>query len=95
MDSTKNPEISGPCNIDLFYFPMDTQYCYLIYQSYNYNAEQVRLQWNLKLEEAVYNISGPISLPDYDLIKMVEECIVSVGSSSFKKRRLMFDQYYI
>ncbi|CAB02858.3 Ligand-gated ion channel 50 [Caenorhabditis elegans] len=38
--------VKGACNMDLVDFPMDTQSCRLNYQSFTYNNEEVRLQWN-------------------------------------------------
>ncbi|EFP05845.1 CRE-LGC-48 protein [Caenorhabditis remanei] len=38
--------VKGPCNMDLEDFPMDTQSCRLNYQSFSYNNDEVRLQWN-------------------------------------------------
>ncbi|CAI2354865.1 unnamed protein product [Caenorhabditis sp. 36 PRJEB53466] len=38
--------VKGPCSMDLEDFPMDTQSCRLNYQSFSYNNDEVRLQWN-------------------------------------------------
>ncbi|CAI5451265.1 unnamed protein product [Caenorhabditis angaria] len=38
--------VKGPCSMDLEDFPMDTQSCRLNYQSFSYNNEEVRLNWN-------------------------------------------------
>ena len=34
--------LAGPCEMDLTAFPMDVVTCALIFESFNYNAEEVR-----------------------------------------------------
>ncbi|KAE9553462.1 hypothetical protein FO519_003334 [Halicephalobus sp. NKZ332] len=60
--------LQGPCLLDLTYFPMDTQQCNLIFESYSYNTAEVRIVW--RDWEAV-SIPDPNSkkLPDFELIE--------------------------
>ncbi|MCP9265128.1 Ligand-gated ion channel 50 [Dirofilaria immitis] len=46
---------NGPCQLDLTNFPMDTQQCNLIFESYSYNTAEVRIVWR---------DWEPISIPD-------------------------------
>uniref|UniRef100_A0A7E4ZWU7 Neur_chan_LBD domain-containing protein n=1 Tax=Panagrellus redivivus TaxID=6233 RepID=A0A7E4ZWU7_PANRE len=57
--------VKGPCNMDLTYFPMDFQSCLLIYESFNYNNQEVRMRWKTPV-----TATGKIVLPDYNLIKI-------------------------
>ncbi|MFH4980281.1 hypothetical protein AB6A40_006990 [Gnathostoma spinigerum] len=61
--------VKGPCAMDLSNFPMDIQTCYLIYESFNYNNQEVRMRWNPMNKNPVYP-TVPIFLPDFDLIKI-------------------------
>uniref|UniRef100_A0A914DJH3 Uncharacterized protein n=1 Tax=Acrobeloides nanus TaxID=290746 RepID=A0A914DJH3_9BILA len=61
--------VKGPCSMDLSNFPMDIQTCHLIYESFNYNNQEVRMRWNPLNGNPVYAL-GPIVLPDFDLIKI-------------------------
>ncbi|VDM42395.1 unnamed protein product [Toxocara canis] len=61
--------VKGPCEMDLSNFPMDIQTCNLIYESFNYNNQEVRMRWNTIIPEPVHAI-GPIVLPDFNLIKI-------------------------
>ncbi|KRZ17057.1 Ligand-gated ion channel 50 [Trichinella zimbabwensis] len=36
----------GPCDMDLTVFPMDTVRCFLIFESFNYNNEEVHMKWS-------------------------------------------------
>ncbi|KAK6113115.1 Uncharacterized protein BM_BM5898 [Brugia malayi] len=47
--------LQGPCQLDLTNFPMDTQQCNLIFESYSYNTAEVRIVWR---------DWEPISIPD-------------------------------
>lgn len=42
--------------MDLSNFPLDTQTCGLIYESFNYNNQEVRMRWNPANAEPVYAI---------------------------------------
>ncbi|GMT05321.1 hypothetical protein PENTCL1PPCAC_27495 [Pristionchus entomophagus] len=59
--------LTGPCKLDLTFFPMDRQSCNLIFESYSYNTAEVRIIW--RDWEAV-SIPDPDSkkLPDFELI---------------------------
>ncbi|CAD5224678.1 unnamed protein product [Bursaphelenchus okinawaensis] len=64
--------VKGPCNMELSNFPMDTQTCHLVYESFNYNNQEVRMRWNPMNGNPVYAI-GSILLPDFDLIRIEAE----------------------
>ncbi|KAL3077230.1 hypothetical protein niasHS_013219 [Heterodera schachtii] len=56
---------TGPCKMDLHKFPMDSISCWLTFESYNYNNNEVRMRWNqptplLKFKE--------INLPDFYMV---------------------------
>uniref|UniRef100_A0A914ZBL7 Neurotransmitter-gated ion-channel ligand-binding domain-containing protein n=1 Tax=Panagrolaimus superbus TaxID=310955 RepID=A0A914ZBL7_9BILA len=59
--------VKGPCFMDLSNFPMDVQTCNLIYESFIYNSQEVRMRWNPAAENPVA-VTGRILLPDYNLI---------------------------
>ncbi|CAD6198139.1 unnamed protein product [Caenorhabditis auriculariae] len=65
--------IKGPCSMDLVDFPMDTQTCRLNYQSFSYNNEEVRLQWNEK-RQPVFEL-GEIRIADF-LLKEITPAVV-------------------
>uniref|UniRef100_A0A915PGW3 Uncharacterized protein n=1 Tax=Setaria digitata TaxID=48799 RepID=A0A915PGW3_9BILA len=60
--------LQGPCQLDLTYFPMDTQQCNLIFESYSYNTAEVRIIWR---DWDPISIPDPSSknLPDFVLIQ--------------------------
>ena len=60
-------QVTGPCHIDLTYFPMDTQYCNLVFESYSYNTAEVRIVWR-DWEPVSIPDPNAKSLPDYELI---------------------------
>lgn len=37
--------VEAPCEMDLTNFPLDIQHCYLTFESYSYNADEVTLSW--------------------------------------------------
>ncbi|TKR81020.1 hypothetical protein L596_014968 [Steinernema carpocapsae] len=59
--------LQGPCQLDLTYFPMDTQRCNIIFESYSYNTAEVRIVWR---DWDPVTIPDPNSkkLPDFELI---------------------------
>ncbi|GMS79603.1 hypothetical protein PENTCL1PPCAC_1778, partial [Pristionchus entomophagus] len=67
--------VKGPCQMDLSNFPMDVQKCNLIYESFNYNNQEVQMNWAAETFDDKGNMIAPIQLlsqivlPDYDLIK--------------------------
>uniref|UniRef100_A0A914ZA25 Uncharacterized protein n=1 Tax=Panagrolaimus superbus TaxID=310955 RepID=A0A914ZA25_9BILA len=65
-------KLEGPCLLDLTYFPMDTQQCNLIFESYSYNTAEVRIIW--RDWEAV-SIPDPNSkkLPDFELVDFMHK----------------------
>ncbi len=38
--------LSGPCEMDLTAFPMDTVKCRLTFESFNYNTDEVQMIWH-------------------------------------------------
>lgn len=58
--------VVGPCNIDLTFFPMDTQTCSLTMESFTYNIDQVKMRW-INSSPPITFIK-PILLPDFTLI---------------------------
>ncbi|KAF8382190.1 lgc-49 [Pristionchus pacificus] len=67
--------VKGPCQMDLSNFPMDVQKCNLIYESFNYNNQEVQMNWAADTFDDKGNMVAPIQLlsqivlPDYDLIQ--------------------------
>jgi hypothetical protein len=61
--------VKGPCAMDLSNFPMDVQTCHLIYESFNYNNQEVRMRWNPMTSDPV-STTGPMLLPDFDMIRI-------------------------
>ncbi|CAB3406059.1 unnamed protein product [Caenorhabditis bovis] len=60
--------VKGPCSLDLSNFPLDLQKCSLIYESFNYNRQEVEMKWS-DAEYPVFNLSK-IVLPDFDLFEI-------------------------
>ncbi|PIO66303.1 Neurotransmitter-gated ion-channel ligand binding domain protein [Teladorsagia circumcincta] len=60
--------VKGPCSLELSNFPLDLQTCGLIYESFNYNNQEVRMRWSA-IDEPVQPMA-PIVLPDFDLFKI-------------------------
>lgn len=60
--------VKGPCSLELSNFPLDLQTCGLIYESFNYNNQEVQMRWSA-IEEPVQTMA-PIVLPDFDLFKI-------------------------
>lgn len=76
--------VKGPCNMDLTNFPMDTQTCHLIYESFNYNNQEVRMRWNPTNGNPVYAI-GSMLLPDFDLVRIEAELKVEVSGEGSRE----------
>ncbi|EYC29871.1 hypothetical protein Y032_0005g2309 [Ancylostoma ceylanicum] len=79
--------VKGPCSLELSNFPLDLQRCGLIYESFNYNNQEVRMRWS-EIEQPVQPMAE-IVLPDFDLFKIsanrIEEC-VSRGLDTYYTR---------
>ncbi|XGW26832.1 hypothetical protein V3C99_007426 [Haemonchus contortus] len=60
--------VKGPCSLELSNFPLDLQTCGLIYESFNYNNQEVRMRWSA-IDEPVQPMAA-IVLPDFDLFKI-------------------------
>ncbi|KAK6045957.1 Neurotransmitter-gated ion-channel ligand binding domain protein [Cooperia oncophora] len=60
--------VKGPCSLELSNFPLDLQTCGLIYESFNYNNQEVRMRWST-IDEPVQPMAQ-IVLPDFDLFKI-------------------------
>lgn len=76
-------QVQGPCMMDLTYFPMDTQTCGLIFESYSYNVAEVRIYWR---DWEPLTIIGGKMLPDFELINQ------STDSSTLPYTAGMWDQ---
>ncbi|TKR72204.1 hypothetical protein L596_019693 [Steinernema carpocapsae] len=59
--------LQGPCQLDLTYFPMDTQTCNIVFESYSYNTAEVRILWR---DWDAVTIPDPNAkkLPDFELV---------------------------
>lgn len=57
--------VKAPCIINLRTFPFDTQVCSMVFESYSYNSQRVRLEW---FEEAPITLIKKMELPDFTLI---------------------------
>ncbi len=57
-------KVKAPCRMDLQMFPFDSQQCILVFESYSYNADEVRLVWH----ETPITMMEKIELPDFRLI---------------------------
>ncbi|KAL3082110.1 hypothetical protein niasHT_031139 [Heterodera trifolii] len=56
--------VKAPCKMDLKMFPFDSIACQLIFESYSFNTEEVRLVWH----ENPVTMMERVELPDFDLI---------------------------
>ncbi|CAJ0601704.1 unnamed protein product [Cylicocyclus nassatus] len=61
--------VKGPCSMELSNFPLDLQKCGLIYESFNYNNQEVRMRWSSDTGDPVRPMAE-IVLPDFDLFKI-------------------------
>ncbi|CDO41151.1 Ligand-Gated ion Channel [Caenorhabditis elegans] len=55
--------VQSPCSMDLARFPIDTQYCQLVFESYSYNTASVSVNWMAN----PVTVLPEISLADFDL----------------------------
>ncbi|VDM41242.1 unnamed protein product [Toxocara canis] len=55
----------APCDMDLRNFPLDTIRCNLIFESYSFNAAEVRLQW--LTWSPVSTVKDDFNLPDFKM----------------------------
>lgn len=56
--------VRAPCEIDLRAFPFDTQKCFLVFESYSYNSQEVQLHWF----HTPVTVMHETALPDFNLI---------------------------
>ncbi|CAI5437739.1 unnamed protein product [Caenorhabditis angaria] len=59
--------VQSPCEMNLERFPIDTQYCELVFESYSYNTASVSVQW---MEHNPITVLPEISLADFDLSRL-------------------------
>ncbi|GMT10200.1 hypothetical protein PFISCL1PPCAC_1497, partial [Pristionchus fissidentatus] len=97
--------VKGPCQMDLSNFPMDVQKCNLIYESFNYNKQEVQMSWAPSKFDpdtgkmiAPIQILGDIVLPDYDLLAytaVAKELEYPAGMWDELHFELVFERRYI
>lgn len=80
-------KLKGPCNMKLMSFPMDEQECYLTFESFNYNTEEVRMRWR---EPSPVSLKKPkIQLPDFILVNWtgirVEQVSITSKSDNYSR----------
>ncbi|VDL75974.1 unnamed protein product [Nippostrongylus brasiliensis] len=86
--------VKGPCALSLELFPLDIQECFLIYESFNYNNQEVQMRWAESSPNPVVTMS-PIVLPDFDLIKLSPTLPYPAGWWDELHVRLTFERRYI
>ncbi len=81
-------KLTGPCEKDLRTFPIDQQSCFLIYESFNHNFDEVQMWWSMQRPPIL--LLKKIILPDYHLvnfssmeIRRVRNSIVTVPSANW------------
>ncbi|CAI5450594.1 unnamed protein product [Caenorhabditis angaria] len=87
--------VKGPCNLSLELFPLDIQECNLIYESFNYNNQEVRMDWR---PETPYTILNAILLPDFILYTIrTEQKSVPYPAGMWDELhvKLIFERRYI
>lgn len=73
-------KLKGPCDMNLVTFPMDEQTCYLTFESFNYNTEEVIMRWEAK----PITLNKPeIKLPDFTLINWTGSRVEQVSLNFF------------
>ncbi|CAJ0566257.1 unnamed protein product, partial [Mesorhabditis spiculigera] len=89
--------VKGPCYLDLADFPMDIQECGLIYESFNYNNQEVKMRWTTDDGTAVRTLAE-ITLPDFTLVgirTMQKEEPYPAGMWDELHLTLVFERRYI
>lgn len=61
-------KVQSPCAMDLARFPIDSQVCSLVFESYSYNTATVNIRWM----PSPVTVAGEISLPDFDLVLFIK-----------------------
>jgi hypothetical protein len=69
-------KLSGPCSMDLTAFPFDIVACHLIFESFNYNIDEVAMQWT---KIGVTKTREEMELADFLLVDMRNWRNVVVG----------------
>ncbi|KRZ20095.1 Replication factor C subunit 1, partial [Trichinella pseudospiralis] len=78
-------KVRGPCSMDLSSFPLDMQKCTLIYQSFNYNSDEVKMRWG---EGKVFQMKQ-FSLPDFDLVNISTRVEIHISPAG------VWDELYV
>ncbi|EYC12603.1 hypothetical protein Y032_0046g1320 [Ancylostoma ceylanicum] len=89
--------VKGPCALSLELFPLDIQECFLIYESFNYNNQEVQMRWAENSANPVVTMT-PIVLPDFDLIKVSPTLVNAPYPAGWWDElhvRLTFERRYI
>ncbi|CAI2349624.1 unnamed protein product [Caenorhabditis sp. 36 PRJEB53466] len=58
-------KLQGPCIMDLTKFPFDNVTCSLTFESFNYNTDEVKMDWS---ENGVQKMRDKMELADYELV---------------------------
>ncbi|CAI5444325.1 unnamed protein product [Caenorhabditis angaria] len=58
-------KLQGPCIMDLTKFPFDNVTCSLTFESFNYNTDEVKMDWS---EKGVQKMRDKMELADYELV---------------------------
>ncbi|XP_040570160.1 gamma-aminobutyric acid receptor subunit beta isoform X2 [Lepeophtheirus salmonis] len=75
--------ITASCPMDLQYFPMDRQLCYIEIESFGYTMSDIRYKWNDGLNSV--QISSDVSLPQFKVLghrQKTIEASLSTGNYS-------------
>uniref|UniRef100_A0A0M3I4S6 Neurotransmitter-gated ion-channel ligand-binding domain-containing protein n=1 Tax=Ascaris lumbricoides TaxID=6252 RepID=A0A0M3I4S6_ASCLU len=56
--------VRAPCKMDLKMFPFDSIHCQLVFESYSFNTDEVRLLWH----DIPVTMMEKVELPDFDLL---------------------------
>ncbi|CAG9530821.1 unnamed protein product, partial [Cercopithifilaria johnstoni] len=56
-------KVKAPCKMDLRMFPFDSIHCQLVFESYSFNTDEVRLSWH----EKPLTMMQMVELPDFEL----------------------------